>query len=55
MNARDLILSTTCIIDHSLPLNNMLFLSFQSSHTVENQMTGKIERRALAAPPTKLN
>jgi len=51
----DLILSATCIIEQYLPLKTMLFLSFQISHTVANQITWRIERLDLPAPSRKLN
>jgi len=55
MKENDLILSTTFNIENSLPLNNMLFLSFQISHTVANQSTCIIDRHALAPALALLN
>ena len=55
LKGRDLILSTTWVTELWLSLNSLLFLSFQISHTVANQMTYVIERRLLPIPPLTLN
>jgi len=51
----DLILSTICWRELFLLLKTLLFLSFQIYYTVANQITCKMERFDLAAPPIKLN
>jgi len=55
MKASDLILSTTWRIELCLPLNNLLFLSFQISHVVANQLTWRIAPRAFTVPSSKEN
>ena len=55
MKASDLILSTTLKIELCLPLNNLLFLSFQISHVVTNHIACKIAPRAFTLPPSKEN
>jgi len=55
MKAGDLILSTTWGIELCLPINNLLFLSFQIFHVVANQITCKIAPRAFTLPPSKEN
>jgi len=55
LNASDLILSTIWLIEHSLSLKCLLFLSFQISQTVANQMTWDMEWHVFAIPPLTLN
>ena len=43
INVRDLILSNTWITEQVLSVKSLLFLSFQISQTVANQMTCKID------------